>query len=214
VDGLQLLEVIQAQYADISVIMMTGQGTIDSAVKAMREGALNYLLKPVGRRQLLESVAEAVQVHTQKLQKLLLTEQFILHLQTLGTYKPGQEVIVGQSSAPAIPPAADQRFLQIRDLIIDQHRLVALFQGHLLELTPTEFEILYHLVQAEGRVVTFEDIAFRVRGIHAERDEARTMLSSHFANLRSKLRQAGGGDYLVNRRSSGYFIKVDNLSET
>jgi two-component system, OmpR family, response regulator len=81
-------------------------------------------------------------------------------------------------------------------------------KGNLLDLTPTEFEILYCLVQAGGRVVTFEEVANRLRGVQMERDEARTMLSSHFTNLRSKLREAGGDDYLMNSRSNGYFINA------
>jgi DNA-binding response OmpR family regulator len=94
-------------------------------------------------------------------------------------------------------------------MMIDQHRLVALYQGKPLELTPTEFEILYCLVQAEGRVVTFEEIVFRLQGIHAERDEARTMLSTHLSNLRAKLRDADCEHYLENSRGHGYFINFD-----
>src|SRR5260221_13528851 len=52
-DGLQFLGELKALFPDISVIMMTGHGTVDTAVQAMREGAVNYLLKPISRRQLL-----------------------------------------------------------------------------------------------------------------------------------------------------------------
>ncbi len=208
-DGNQFLHELKAHYPDISPIMMTGHGTIDSAVQAMRDGAVNYLLKPINKRQLLEGVREAIQVRQEKIQKRMMMEQVVVNLQALGMYDTAVEAMTRQKTPPSTTPV-DDRFLQIRDLIIDQHRLVAMFQGKLLELTPTEFEILYCLMQANGRVVTFEEIAYRLRGVRMERDEARTMLSSHFTNLRTKLRDAGCLDYLTNSRSNGYLINLDS----
>jgi DNA-binding response OmpR family regulator len=207
-DGLQFLGELKAQFPDISVIMMTGHGTVDTAVQAMREGAVNYLLKPISRRQLLEGVREAIQLRTEKMQKRTLMEQVVLNLQALGMYDTALETMLRKKTPDGQAQPADNRFLQVRDLIVDQYRLVAMYQGKLLELTPTEFEILYCLVQAGGRVVTFEEVAYRLRGVQMERDEARTMLSSHFTNLRAKLRESGGEDYLMNSRSNGYFINI------
>jgi DNA-binding NtrC family response regulator len=45
-DGLTLLKKIRQANADISVLMLTGHGTIDNAVEAMKVGASDYLLKP------------------------------------------------------------------------------------------------------------------------------------------------------------------------
>lgn len=209
-NGLQFLQALKSQCPDTSVIMLTGHGTIDSAVLAMREGAVNYLLKPINKRQLLEGIREAEKVREEKLQKRKLMEQVIVNLQALGMYSATMEAVLDRRVSPERQSAAvDNRFLQVGELIIDQHRLVALFQGRLLELTPTEFEILYCLMQAGGRVVTFEEVAFRLRGVHMERDEARTMLSSHLTNLRAKLRDEGCEHYVVNSRSNGYLINMD-----
>ncbi len=208
-DGLHFLQELKTRFPEISVIMMTGHGTIDTAVQAMRDGAVNYLLKPISKRQLLEGVREALQVRGEKMQKRNLMEQVVLNLQALGMYDTMLEAMFRRRPVPDSAADVDHRFIRVRDLIVDQHRLVALYEGKLLELTPTEFEILYTLVQASGRVVTYEEIAFRLRGIHMERDEARTMLSSHFTNLRAKLRDVGGEDYLMNSRSNGYFINTE-----
>ncbi len=45
-DGLTLLEEIRVSYPDISVVIVTGYGTIEDAVKAMKAGAYDYILKP------------------------------------------------------------------------------------------------------------------------------------------------------------------------
>jgi DNA-binding NtrC family response regulator len=44
--GVEVLDRIAAESRDLEVILLTGQGTIDSAVKAMKLGACDYLTKP------------------------------------------------------------------------------------------------------------------------------------------------------------------------
>jgi DNA-binding NtrC family response regulator len=59
--GLELLRALKTDVPFASVIMLTGQGSIDNAVEAMREGAYDYLTKPVevGRlRSLIPKAAE------------------------------------------------------------------------------------------------------------------------------------------------------------
>lgn len=45
-DGLQLLKEIRNHFAQIPVVIMSGQGTIDLAVSAIKEGAADFLVKP------------------------------------------------------------------------------------------------------------------------------------------------------------------------
>ncbi|MBW2055211.1 MAG: sigma-54-dependent Fis family transcriptional regulator, partial [Deltaproteobacteria bacterium] len=51
-DGIELLEKVKAEYPDTIVIIITAYGSIESAVKAMRIGASDYLLKPFKPDQL------------------------------------------------------------------------------------------------------------------------------------------------------------------
>ncbi len=54
-DGLGLLSALQKDHPETPVIMLTGQGSIETAVQAMKDGAYDYLTKPVdpSRLQLL-----------------------------------------------------------------------------------------------------------------------------------------------------------------
>jgi len=45
-DGIEVLERLRTQSADASVIVLTGHGTIDTAIQAIRRGAYDYLEKP------------------------------------------------------------------------------------------------------------------------------------------------------------------------
>jgi two-component system response regulator HydG len=52
VDGLEILTRAKESLPDVEVILVTGHGTIPSAVTAMQQGAFNYLLKPLDLKQL------------------------------------------------------------------------------------------------------------------------------------------------------------------
>ena len=60
-DGLQLLDAVRHKYPDIAYIIVTGKGTIKSAVAAIKSGADNYLSKPVDKEELLLNVEAALE---------------------------------------------------------------------------------------------------------------------------------------------------------
>jgi two-component system CheB/CheR fusion protein len=59
--GLQLLETLKANGDDIPVVVVSGAGEIPLAVRAMREGAVDFLEKPVKAEHLLASIAGALE---------------------------------------------------------------------------------------------------------------------------------------------------------
>ena len=59
-DGMELLTVIQEQYAEIPVVMISGHGDIEVAVEAMRLGAFDYISKPPDLNRLLNTVRLAL----------------------------------------------------------------------------------------------------------------------------------------------------------
>jgi DNA-binding NtrC family response regulator len=60
--GLELLEHIKASETSAEVIIITGYGTIDSAVDAMRKGAFDYVLKPFNNDEILEKLRKVVEL--------------------------------------------------------------------------------------------------------------------------------------------------------
>jgi len=60
VDGLQLINYIQKEYLDTIGIVMTGYGSLETAISAMRLGAFDYILKPFKFEEILTSVDSAL----------------------------------------------------------------------------------------------------------------------------------------------------------
>lgn len=74
--GLELLEQFKANHSDCEVLILTGQGSIDTAVQALRAGAFHYLQKPVSLADLEVQITKAaehrgLQKENQQLRKLV-----------------------------------------------------------------------------------------------------------------------------------------------
>ncbi|MDB2325329.1 sigma-54 dependent transcriptional regulator [Alphaproteobacteria bacterium] len=60
-DGIELLEWVKSIYPDLPVLMISGHGTIETAVQAIRQGAYDFIEKPFKEDRLLLMVERALQ---------------------------------------------------------------------------------------------------------------------------------------------------------
>jgi DNA-binding NtrC family response regulator len=61
-DGLALLEELHRRDPDLAVVVMTGYGTIETAVEAIKRGAEDYLTKPMDAHALRKKMAQLLEV--------------------------------------------------------------------------------------------------------------------------------------------------------
>ncbi len=90
-DGVELLKVAKTIHPEVEVILITGYGTVDTAVTAMKDGAFDYIQKPFKPREILKLVRKAIEKQSLVLENRLLQER-IKDLQKF-------EKIVGRSPA-------------------------------------------------------------------------------------------------------------------
>jgi PAS domain S-box-containing protein len=60
IDGYQIMDLIRQEYPATLVIVMTGEITVESALKALRKGAYDYLRKPFESTELLNTIDNAL----------------------------------------------------------------------------------------------------------------------------------------------------------
>ncbi len=87
-DGLEFIERLREEHPDVVPVVLTGYGTIESAVQAVREGAFDYLSKPVVDDELLLSLDRALR------QQVLLSENVSLKKRLDGRW--GLRSVVGR----------------------------------------------------------------------------------------------------------------------
>ncbi len=79
--GEQVLEIMKEEHPLIEVVILTGHGSIDSAVECTRTGSYSYLQKPCGTEELLNVLREAYQRRVQR--KLKLDEERMSRLMNI-----------------------------------------------------------------------------------------------------------------------------------
>jgi len=62
VSGEELLRQIAAEYPDVPVVIVTGADDVETAVKCMKQGALDYIVKPVEKSRLVSSVKRGIEL--------------------------------------------------------------------------------------------------------------------------------------------------------
>jgi DNA-binding NtrC family response regulator len=102
--GLDVLRAAKAFDAETPVIVMTAYGSIDEAVQAMKDGAEDFLQKPVDSNHLLLLVARAFESRRLRTENILLREEF--------SKRYGFPRIIGESEALKRAVAETQRVAQ------------------------------------------------------------------------------------------------------
>lgn len=94
-DGMTLLKRIKEDYSNLSVIMLTAQASIDTAVEAIKEGAYDYLEKPVDHTRLRILLDKCLE-RKRTLNEVQLLKSQLKHLgafgELVGTSRQMQEV--------------------------------------------------------------------------------------------------------------------------
>ena len=93
--GIELLCEIKRAYPDMNVILMTAFGSVDTAIEAMKQGAYDYLIKPVKNDELLRVTNRAVREaalrrEVNRLRREVSKEYSFHHI--LGKSKPMRDV--------------------------------------------------------------------------------------------------------------------------
>ncbi len=90
-DGLQLLDAMQASYPKVKVVMLTGYGGVKEAVEAIQSGAMDFLQKPVEPEAIETRINQIYQIWQLQLENRRLREQV--------QFQFGFDQLIGHSAA-------------------------------------------------------------------------------------------------------------------
>ncbi|HVJ16095.1 MAG TPA: HD domain-containing phosphohydrolase [Polyangiaceae bacterium] len=105
--GLELLKEVAKTHPDTLTVIMTGFGTVETAIDAMKRGAYDYILKPF-------KVEEIVHIVQRGLEKKRLTAENIRLREALSLYRVSEAIAASLSLDEVIATVADSALNEVR----------------------------------------------------------------------------------------------------
>jgi len=221
INGMEVLTALHQIAPDTISIVLTAHASLETSVDALRKGAHDYLFKPCKTIELRESVHRGLQKREREVQQRHLLGQIHNLATALKDIQDSSDNLPADSSkesrlmtSPAWPSSGNNiqedqagRFLQLAGLLVDSLRHVITLDGELLELSPTEFNLLAYLISEAPRVVPPQELVREVQGYESEQWEASETVRQHVHRIRQKIKEAAGrSDVIRTVRGVGYTI--------
>jgi DNA-binding response OmpR family regulator len=147
--------------------------------------------------RLLEIIAENMQAYLETSHQLLASA--VLRAE------------MAQIDVSWVTRSADQarsQILAIREVSVDLGRHMVTLRDQLVELTPTEFDVLLSLMRNAGQVLSCRELVRQAQGYELDERDARYLIRPHITRLRQKLvAEPGTPEYIHNVRGVGYFFE-------
>jgi two-component system KDP operon response regulator KdpE len=200
-DGVQVMQAARQLWPRLPIIMLTANGSLSSAIAAVRAGVADYLLKPIDLETLRQRIAAILddydlsRAHAQQLTAMY--SQLHGILQSEGWLRETSTDTLAQ-------PAAGQVY-RSGPLSLDvQYHAVRMHQQP-IDVTPSEFAILVELLRQPGAVVPCMRLTEAINTAVDDEEAARQLIRPHIVRLRRKLeRDPQQPCYLLSVRGLGY----------
>ncbi|MBE7536691.1 MAG: response regulator transcription factor [Anaerolineales bacterium] len=204
-DGFELLRMIHQQVDDLPVLIITAHATLETAIRAVRLGARDYLIKPVEPPLILARVKEVFAEIEQPKRRLEIVSQ----MQSLLTEL---RQIDGANATPtsvlaSVPPVELNRFLEKGPFNLDLHTRHATLNGQYLPVTGINFDYLTTLLRHAPTPVSNINLVKESQGFEATTMEARDLARWRIHELRKIIEtDASQPQHLLTVRGEGYRI--------
>lgn len=211
VDGQELLPEIRKLHPETPVLILTAHASLESAIEAVRNGARDYLLKPIDPAQILARVEEILSESKGPIRR----RQIVGEIQGLlaelnavqqaeSTHHPGSRVLPG---SPLIRPTPTNpaRYLHCGPFLLDLHARHLTCGARFIPLTPTTFDYLATLVRHSPNPIPYETLVLESQGYHSRRIEAQEVARWRIHELRKAIEpDPRQPRYLITVRGVGY----------
>ena len=186
IQGVELIQRICRLCPDVSLIILTGEPDLESAITAVKCRATDYLIKPVGLDELLGAINRALQ----------------------------QGALEPESGSPVNKPlwvgglALDRETRRARIQTTDGRQIT-------IALSPSEVSLLAYMMERAPAVCSYTELAGRALGYHLTNGEARELLRPHICRLRRKIAAHPGAPELIRTVvGKGYRLEVQEYADS
>jgi DNA-binding response OmpR family regulator len=207
IDGIEVLREVRQQNQSLPVVLLTGYGTMQSAVEALRLGATDYLLKPIDPDVLVSRTRTILRERAVEQRKKEIREQIVslqAELDALDRENPETSFVTMGASQPA------ERFLKRGRLILDLFSRTATLGDEVLILPPAAFDYLVVFTRHSPEVVDYQTLVSEAQDYQVSANEARELAKWHVHVLRQAIEDRTKDNIqILNVRGRGYRLVID-----
>jgi len=183
-DGVEVMQWVYQTYPDLSIILLTGHASLESAIAAVKSNAADYLLKPASVYDIAAAITRALQQHAQERPPRALPPDRFLCV--------GPVTLDRERHVALVAGTGGGRSLRAR-------------------LTVSELALLLQLMQHPDTVFSCRELARTALGYEMDdkvsRREAQSIVRPHLYRLRKKIEPDPGHSRLIcTVPGRGYFF--------
>ena len=207
--GMDALKLIHFNYPSLPVVLFTAQPDVNSAVEALRQGATDYLLKPIKPELIIERATSILQKQQIEKRKQEIAQQITALQIELNSLEEG-ETLHTPPQVRVASGAEKERFLKRGALVLDLLARRVLLDEVPLNTPPTSFDYLLVLARHAPNVVDYQTLVAEAQGYQTDPREAQELAKWHIHQLRQLIeKDAHKPEFLLNVRGNGYRLVVD-----
>lgn len=207
ISGMDVLACFREQSPTTSIILLTGNGTLETAIEALRQGAHDYLLKPAMAEEIRKSVRAGLE---KKRQREQMHERESVLTQLEQNLEESLKKLRGSAVLPSMTETNDvnqeeNRYLRHGPVEVDLPRRLVTINGRNINLSPTEYDLLLYLLRESPRIVPAQELVRQIQGYSLEQSEAGAITRTHIYRLRQKIKEIAPGRQIIRTvRGVGY----------
>jgi two-component system alkaline phosphatase synthesis response regulator PhoP len=207
ISGLDALKAIRSKMPELSVILFTAQPDVNSAIQALRNGASDYLLKPLKP----ETIIECTKTTLAKLEREKRRKEIRAQIKALEAELKALDIDAEPAPGPEMEAdSASNRYLRRGKLILDLHARRATVGARTINLPPAAFDYLLVLARHAPNVVDYQTLVAEAQGYEASPRDAQELAKWHIHHIRDELEENPRDPALIiTVRGSGYRLIAD-----
>ena len=203
-DGVQVMQQAHQMHPDLAIIVLTGHAALDSAIAAVKSGAVDCLHKPASNHDIAAAATRALQSRAEHLHQRHLLDVMGQALNEL------RGVTATEETAPIDHPECT---LCCGRITLDMEKRWAVVTASddtddsTAELTEDQTKLLAYLMRHPGAVLSCQVLAQDALGYDVNVEEAQNIVRPHMYRLRRKLKADPREPCLIRTvHGRGYFF--------